>query len=34
MIEQLNIQGKLDPRGGILLFLVLKQNLNPSYWHI
>jgi len=37
MTKHLSVQGKLDPRGGLgraQLFLVFKQNLNPSYWCI
>jgi hypothetical protein len=32
--DPLKAQGKLDFKGRAPLFLMSKQNLNPSYWHI
>jgi hypothetical protein len=34
MTKHLNTQGRPNLKGKFLLFLVSKQNLNPSSWHI
>jgi hypothetical protein len=33
MKDHLSVQGRPNPRGGVSLFLVSKQNLKPFYWH-